>query len=591
MTEQQELTTSGIARWRFALVMAVFAALLLAVLSRLVMLHTVDQPFLFEQGEKRTVRSEVQPASRGKILDRHGRPLAISTPVITLWLNPQQINLQQLPLLAKPLGLKKKTLLKKVERAARQGRSFIYLKRQVEPELAQRVLKMGINGVYGDDDFRRYYPAAEVTAHTLGIVNIDGKGQEGLELAFDDYLKGTEGSRQVVKDLYGNVIKQLKVDEVPQPGSDLNLTIDLRLQYLAYRELKAAVSSHKAKSGSAVLLDARNGEVLALVNQPSYNPNNRAKLKAEFMRNRALADLIEPGSTMKPFTVAAALDSGRYSPSTKVNTAPGFMRVKHKTIRDHRDYGELDVTGIITKSSNVGVTKLAHNLGADKIWRFFHDAGMGTASALGFPGEAVGSLPYPEQMDDLRLATMSYGYGLSVTPLQLAQAYTSLSQQGCRQAVRLLMQKNIENSPECQRVMKARTAKQVLSMLETVTSEKGTGRRARVEGYRVGGKTGTAHKVGSEGYEDSEYTAIFAGVAPISNPELVLVVVVDEPQGQEYYGGEVAAPVFSRIMEQSLRLRQVAPDNSNIKKLLVEKNMKKAAVSGKKLPLHERGAA
>ncbi|KZZ43145.1 MAG: penicillin-binding protein 2 [Saccharospirillaceae bacterium] len=569
MTEQQESTTRGIARWRFALVMAVFAALLLAILARLVMLHTVDQPFLFEQGEKRTVRSEVQPASRGKILDRHGRPLAISTPVITLWLNPQQVNLQQLPLLAKPLGLKKKSLLEKVERAATQGRSFIYLKRQVEPELAQRVLKMGINGVYGDDDFRRYYPAAEVTAHTLGIVNIDGKGQEGLELAFDDYLKGTEGSRQVVKDLYGNVIKQLNVDEVSQPGSDLNLTIDLRLQYLAYRELKAAVSSHKAKSGSAVLLDARNGEVLALVNQPSYNPNNRAKLKAEFMRNRALADLIEPGSTMKPFTVAAALDSGRYSPTTKVNTAPGFMRVKHKTIRDHRNYGELDVTGIITKSSNVGVTKLAHNLGADHIWRFFHDTGMGTATALGFPGEAVGRLPYPEQMDDLRLATMSYGYGLSVTPLQLAQAYTSLSQQGCRQAVRLLMQKNIENSPECQRVMKARTAKQVLNMLETVTSAKGTGRRARVEGYRVGGKTGTAHKVGSEGYEDSEYTAIFAGVAPISNPELVLVVVVDEPQGQEYYGGEVAAPVFSRIMEQSLRLRQVAPDNSNIKKIII----------------------
>ena len=583
MTAQPITTESGIARWRFALVMAVFAALLLAVLVRLVMLHTVEQPFLFEQGEKRTVRSEVQPASRGKILDRHGRPLAISTPVVSLWINPQQVNLQQMPSIAKPLSLNAKTLMKKVERAAGQGRSFLYLKRQVEPELAQRVLNLGVSGVYGDDDFRRYYPAAEVTAHTLGIVNIDGKGQEGLELAFNDYLTGNDGSRQVVKDLYGNVIKQLQVDQVAQPGKDLHLTLDLRLQYLAYRELKAAVSSHNAKAGSAVLLDARNGEVLALVNQPSYNPNNRALLKAENMRNRALADLIEPGSTMKPFTVAAALDSGRYTPSTRLNTAPGFIRVKNKTVRDHRNYGELDITGVITKSSNVGVVKLAHSLGAENIWRFFHDAGMGTASVLGFPGEAVGSLPYPEQMDELRLATMSYGYGLSLTPLQLAQAYTSFSQQGCRQAVRLLMLEAAEHSPECQRVMKQKTAAQVLAMLETVTSAKGTGRRARVDGYRIGGKTGTAHKVGREGYEDSQYTAIFAGLAPISNPELVLVVVVDEPQGREYYGGEVAAPVFSRIMEQSLRLRQVAPDDQSHEKMIV----------GQKLaaPLERRGGS
>lgn len=571
MTTEPQPTTSGIARWRFALVMAVFAALLLAVLVRLVMLHTVDQPFLFEQGEKRTVRSELQPASRGKIVDRHGRPLAVSTPVVTLWINPQQINLQQVPQLAKSLGLNKKNLLKKVERAAGKGRSFIYLKRQVEPELAQRVLNLGVSGVYGDHDFRRYYPASEVTAHTLGIVNIDGQGQEGLELAFNEYLSGQNGSRRVVKDLYGNVIKQLEANDVPQPGKDLHLTLDLRLQYLAYRELKAAVTSHNAKSGSAVLLDARNGEVLALVNQPSYNPNNRSQLKANHMRNRALADLIEPGSTMKPFTVAAALDSGRYAPSTVLNTTPGYMRVKHKTIRDHRNYGELDITGVITKSSNVGVTKLAHNLGAEKIWHFFHDAGMGTASVLGFPGEAVGTLPYPEQMDDLRLATMSYGYGLSLTPLQLAQAYTSFSQQGCRQAVRLLMLEAAENTPGCQRVMKAKTARQVLDMMETVISVKGTGRRAMVKGYRVAGKTGTAHKVGRDGYEDSAYTAIFAGVAPVSDPELVLVVVVDEPQGREYYGGEVAAPVFSRIMEQALRLRQVAPDDQKTKTIVVNK--------------------
>ena len=552
----------GIARWRFTLVMAVFACLIAAVLVRLVVLHTIEQPFLFEQGEKRTVREEVQPAMRGMITDRYDKPLAVSTPVMNLWVNPQQVNLQQIPLVARDLGLSSVRLAKKIERAASQGRSFVYLKRQVEPEVANVLLGRRIAGVYGEDDFRRFYPAAEVTAHTVGIVNIDGCGQEGLELAYDQFLQGHEGSRQVVKDLYGNVVKQLKVNSVAKPGHDMALTLDLRLQYLAYRELKAAVSQHHAKSGAAVLLDAHSGEVLALVGQPSYNPNNRAGLKAEYMRNRAIADLIEPGSTMKPFTVAAALESGRYFPDTEVDTAPGYVRVKNKTIRDHRNYGVLDVTGIITKSSNVGVTFLSAQMGAETIWEFLTRAGIGQATALGFPGEAVGSLPYPEQMDALRLATVSYGYGLSVSPLQLAHAYTAFTQGGCIKPMRLLL--NQEASADCERVMSAKVARQVLNMLETVTSDIGTGRRARVDGYRVGGKTGTAHKVGQQGYEDDEYTAVFAGVAPISDPDLVLVVVIDSPQGKEYYGGEVAAPVFSRIMEQSLRLRQVAPDDGKM---------------------------
>lgn len=560
---QHELT--GIARWRFTLVLVVFGCLLLAVLVRLVVLHTVEQPFLFEQGEKRTVREEVQPAMRGMITDRLGKPLAVSTPVVNIWLNPQQVNLQQLPLVARDLGLPVRELVKKTERAADQGRSFAYLKRQVEPELAQKVLSRRIAGVYGDDDFRRFYPAAEVTAHTVGIVNIDGKGQEGLELAYDRYLQGTEGSRQVVKDLYGNVVKQLSVNSVATAGQTLTLTLDLRLQYLAYRELKGAVAQHHAKSGAAVLLDAHTGDVLALVGQPSYNPNNRAGLKAGYMRNRAIADLIEPGSTMKPFTVAAALESGRYNPHSEVDTSPGYVRVKNKTIRDHRNYGVLDVTGIITKSSNVGVTFLSREMGADVIWDFMTKAGIGQASALGFPGEAVGSLPYPEQMDALRLATVSYGYGLSVSPLQLAHAYTAFTQGGCIRPVRLIVEDQPDN--RCQRVMSAKVARQVLDMLETVTSKGGTGTRARVAGYRVGGKTGTAHVVGQQGYEDSEYTAVFAGVAPISNPDLVLVVVINEPQGKEYYGGEVSAPVFSRIMGQALRLRQVAPDDGSVPQL------------------------
>ena len=305
------------------------------------------------------------------------------------------------------------------------------------------------------------------------------------------------------------------------------------------------------------MLDAKTGEVLALVSQPSYNPNNRADLKPGNMRNRAVADLVEPGSTMKPFTVAAAIESGRYSPGTIVDTSPGWIRVKRKAIRDHRNYGELDLTGIITKSSNVGVSKLAQDLGADSMWQFFDHAGLGRPGTLGFPGEAVGSMPYPEQMDDLRLSTVSYGYGLSVSPLQLAESYTSFTD-GCREHVSLLMSQVGQQS--CERVMSEKTARQILDMLGTVVGPKGTGKRAAVEGYLVGGKTGTAHKVGRGGYEDSEYTAVFAGIAPISDPELVLVVIVDEPQGKEYYGGEVAAPVFSRVMEQALRLRQVIPD-------------------------------
>lgn len=562
---KQEPQPQGITRWRFALVLGVFAVLLLAVLVRLVMLHTVEQPFLFEQGEKRTVRTEVQPAMRGMITDRFGKPLAVSTPVVNLWLNPQQVNVQQLPVIAADLGMNVRELVRRTERAAASGRSFLYLRRQVEPALAQQVLDRRVAGVYGEDDFRRFYPAAEVTAHTLGIVNIDGRGQEGLELAYDAYLQGKPGSRQVVKDLYGNVIKQLQVREVAQPGGDLQLTIDLRLQYLAYRELKAAVNQHKASSGSAVLLDARSGDVLALVSQPSYNPNNRAALRPEHMRNRAVADLIEPGSTIKPFTVAAALMSGRYSPGTEVNTAPGFMRIRNKTIRDHRNYGVLDITGVITKSSNIGVVKLAHQMGAESLWQFFTQAGIGQASVLGFPGEAISQMPYPEQMDNLRLATVSYGYGLAMSPLQLAYAYTNFTQGACHKPLRLVMEQGV--AMPCQPVMSEKVARQMLNMLETVISKAGTGSRAAVPGYRAGGKTGTAHKVGGQGYKDDVYTAVFSGIAPVSDPDLVLVVVIDEPKGREYYGGEVAAPVFSRIMEQALRLRQVAPDDGSVKNL------------------------
>lgn len=557
ITEQSE---HRVARWRFALVLVAFALLILAVVVQLVRLHTLDQPFLFEQGEKRTVRHEVQPGVRGLITDRHGRPLAVSTPVVNLWVNPRQVNVDELLPIAQDLSLNWSSLRSSVLRNQQQRRAFMYLQRQVEPSIAKQVLARGVTGVYGDEDFRRFYPAGEITAQTIGVVNIDGVGQEGVELAYNQHLTGQQGSRRVVKDLYGNVVRQLDVTQIAQAGGDLILTLDLRLQYLVYRELKAAVQQHKAKAGSAVLLDARNGDILALVSQPSYNPNNRAQLQPQAMRNRAIADLIEPGSTIKPFTVAAALDEGIVQASSTVDTRPGHIRVRNKTIRDIGNYGVLDMTGVVQKSSNVGVIKLAHQLGADGMWAFLAKAGVGETNVLGFPGEAIGRLPYPAQMDDLRLATVSYGYGLSMTPLQLAQAYTSFSQKGCRMPVRLVLQ-DYPNA-RCTPVMSADTAQQLLAMLETVLSNQGTGRRARVEGYRAGGKTGTSHKVGAQGYDKSAYVAMFAGLAPIDDPELILVVIVDEPQGQEYYGGEVAAPIFSRIMQQALRMRQIMPEGN-----------------------------
>ncbi|WP_369855014.1 peptidoglycan D,D-transpeptidase FtsI family protein [Candidatus Thalassolituus haligoni] len=564
---QHDHSAQGITRWRFVLVLMVMVALLLLILVRLISLHTVDQPFLFEEGEKRIVRAQVQPARRGMITDRFGKPLAVSTAVTDISLNPQVFDLDQVASLAKVLGISANRLTQQITAARQRGRGFFYVDRQVQPAQADQVVALGLEGLQFESRFRRYYPAAEVTAHVVGIVDIDGNGQEGLELAYNDYLTGTGGRRTVIRDRYGRVVKQLAVESVAQPGHDLRLTIDLRLQYLAYRELMAAVRQHHAASGSAVLLDAHNGEVLAMVNQPSYNPNNRAGLKPAYMRNRALADVLEPGSTMKPFTVAAALDSGRYTPSTLVDTSPGYLRVKNKTIRDHRDYGVLDVTGVITKSSNVGVTLISADLGAETVFKIMSAAGLGQATGLGFPGESVGILPYPEQMDDLRLATVSYGYGMAVSPLQLAQSYTSFTQHGCRLNATLLL--DSESRPDCQRVMSDKVARQVLDILETVTSDLGTGRRARVAGYRVGGKTGTAHKVGENGYEDATYNAVFAGIAPLTDPDLVLVVAIDEPQGREYYGGEVAAPVFSRIMEQALRLRQIAPDDSTAASLIV----------------------
>ncbi len=552
---------SGFESWRFRLLLAVLGLFLIAIVLRIGQLHILQQPFLFKEGEKRMVRVQDIPAMRGMISDRNGRPLAVSTPVYNLYMRPTMLEKVSLYPVAKILGIKVRTLNKKVAKARKRHAQFMYLKRQISPNKAAKIRALKIKGLFLEDDFRRFYPAAEVTAHLVGAVNIDDKGQEGLELAYDKYLAKQAGQSKIVQDSLGRTVKQLQLIKPAKSGQDLQLTIDLRLQYLAYRELKAAVKTHKARWGSVVLLDAKTGEILALANQPSYNPNNRRTFKPDKMRNRALTNLIEPGSAFKPFTVATALESGLYVPSSIINTSPGYIRIKRKTIRDHRDYGRLDLTGVIKKSSNVGVVKIAKKVGAEALWQTLNKLGVNMDS-LSFPGEAVGVLPYPEELDSLRLATVSYGYGVSLTPLKLAESYTSFSNRGCRIKPHLIVTKSA--GEPCQQIMREQTAQSLLAMLETVTANDGTASRVQMANYRVGGKTGTAHKLGKHGYKDASYRALFAGIAPISQPDLILVVVIDDPKGREYYGGEVAAPVFARIMQQALRLRQVAPDKGEL---------------------------
>jgi cell division protein FtsI (penicillin-binding protein 3) len=539
--------------WLFLLVAAA------GVVWRLVHLNITERSFLMRQGDARMVREVPIPAHRGMILDRRGEPLAVSAPVVSLWANPQVLgaNLDQAKQVAAALGLSEENFLERLERL--KNKEFMYLKRHVNPSEAGALLGHGWLGVHGRREFHRYYPSAEVATHLVGFNNVDDQGQEGLELGYESWLQGASGAKMVQKDRTGRTVKDLKLLTAGQPGKDLVLSIDMRMQYVAYRELKAVVQQHHAASGSAVVLDVATGEILAMVNQPAYNPNNRALMSIDSLRNRAMTDVFEPGSTMKPVTIAAALMSGQYDPDSQVDTSPGFIKVKSKTIRDHRNYGVLDITGIITKSSNVGVTKLALSLPENSIRDTFYSFGLGQSTGTGFPGESAGILPSYAKWNPINLVTMSYGYGIAVTPLQLAQAYSVFASYGLKRPISMLKQETVL---EAERVMPERVAKQVIAMLETVTQSGGTGTRAQVPSYRVAGKTGTVHRISKQGgYDDDRYAAVFAGMAPASKPRLVCVVIVDDPKGEQYYGGEVAAPVFSRIMAESLRLLNVAPDN------------------------------
>lgn len=547
---------SGLKAWRYGSVLGVFLMVVAVLAWRLVDLHIVDNEFLRKQGDVRTIRVESIDAHRGVISDRYGEPLAVSTPVQTIWANPSETNPDEARLtnLARLLNISEASLRDRLRAYA--SREFIYLRRKVQPGLAREVMALDIDGVYTRQEYRRYYPAGEVTAHIVGFTDIDERGQEGMELAYNQWLSGESGRKRVLKDNRGRVIKDLTLIRDASPGHNLQLSIDLRLQYLAYRELKAVVGAHDARGGTLVMLDVDTGEVLAMVNQGSYNPNDRSQLSAENLRNKAITDLFEPGSTMKPISMAAALESGRYSINTTIDTAPGYRRFGRFTIRDHRNYGVMNLTDIIAKSSNVGISKIATDLGGDTIRDLYSRLGLGQPTGIGFPGEAVGVLPSPPKWRPVEEATLSYGYGMSVNALQLAQAYMVIANGGVRYPLSLIKQ---DREPEGQRVLSEKVTHEVRNMLREVVS-KGTGKRAQPGFYSAGGKTGTVHLVGKQGYEDSQYKAIFAGMAPIDNPRIVTVVAVDAPQSGEYYGGEVAAPVFARVMSDALRLLNVKPE-------------------------------
>ena len=542
--------------WRHHVVLVAGLVLFALLVGRAVQLQVVQTDFLKNESVKRTVRDHSLQAYRGMIVDRHNEPLAVSTPVKSVWANPKQIIEEQVDIrsVAPLLDMTVVQLLSKIK--ANHKKEFIYLRRHMFPGQADKIAELKLSGIGLQQEFKRFYPAAEVASHVVGFTNIDENGIEGAELAYDQWLEGEPGVGRSVKDRLGRLVKDLGVVKPAEPGNELMLSIDLRLQYQAYRELKASVTQHGAKAGSLIMVDVATGEILALVNQPAFNPNNRSELRGEAVRNRVVTDMFEPGSTVKPLTVAAALVEGKVTPNSVINTHPGYMRVENKTIRDHRNYGELDITGILTKSSNIGVSKLALQMGGDKLWRFYQSLGLGKPVGLGLPGEQNGVVGVRgNRWSPIEIATLSYGYGLAVTPLQLAQAYQVLANGGVKHPL-TLVKKQIEPG---QRVMSEKTADTVVNMLQTVVGPKGTARRAKVEGYTVAGKTGTVHKVGQQGYEDESYLSLFAGVAPANDPKIVTIVVVDDPGGREYYGGEVAAPIFSRVTQASLRLMNIPP--------------------------------
>ncbi|CAM3984336.1 penicillin-binding protein 2 [Pseudomonas wadenswilerensis] len=548
--------------WRFRVVIALLALMVGAIAWRIIDLQVVDRDFLKGQGDARSLRHIPIPAHRGLITDRNGEPLAVSTPVTTLWANPKEMQAakERWPALAAALKQNPQQLAARLEQQA--SKEFIYLVRGLTPEQGQVVLDLKVPGVYGIEEFRRFYPAGDVAAHMVGFTDLDDHGREGVELAYDEWLAGVPGKRQVIKDRRGRLIKDIQVTKNAKAGKTLALSIDLRLQYLATRELRNAIAEQEAKAGSLVILDVKTGEVLAMVNQPTYNPNNRRSMFPAAMRNRAIIDVFEPGSTVKPLSMSAALQSGRWKPTDKVEVYPGTLQLGRYTIRDvSRSEGPiLDLTGILINSSNVGMSKIAFDIGGESIYRVMSQLGLGQYTGLGFPGERVGNLPNHREWRKAETATLSYGYGLSVTALQLVHAYAALANDGKMVPLSIL---KVDKAPESTQVVPKEVAETIQGMVQQVIEAPRGVFRAQVPFYHVGGKSGTARKatIGSKGYTENSYRSLFAGFGPMSDPRYAVVVVIDEPSKGGYFGGLVSAPVFSKVMSGTLRLMNIPPDN------------------------------
>ena len=565
--QKQRQRAVGLAAWRRrVLLVAVLSGFMLLVVQS-VSLQSTNKAFLQKKGGDRYIRTLELQADRGKIKDRRGEILAGSSPVASVWVNPfvVEITEKQKLALAKLLDMKVASLDQKV---SNKQKEFIYIKRRIAPDLAEQVDALDIAGVYLESEYKRFYPAGDVTSHVVGFTGVDGNGQEGLELVRNDALAGQAGQRRVIKDRAGQIVEELEVVREPSDGDELTLSIDRQIQYLVFRELSKAIEQYKAKAGSAVVLDAKTGEVLAMANFPTYNPNNPINIKGK-TRNRALTDVFEPGSTMKPVTAAAALEFGGYLTTTTVDTAPGYMKIGPATIHDTHSYAELTVAEVVKKSSNVGSAKIALSLDKKKLWNVFNQLGFGEKTDIGFPGEARGKVRDYKTWRPIEQATMSYGHGISVTLLQLARAYTVFANDGELKPVSLV---KLDKAPIGQPVFSASVANSVKDMLELVVQEGGTGTKAQVAGYRIAGKTGTAHKLGANGYERDKYVGSFVGLAPASNPRLIMAVMIDEPTSGQYYGGTVAAPVFSSVMSEVLRLLAVPQDapNTNIVKPIID---------------------
>lgn len=551
-------SSSHLARRR-GLVLICFALMGVTLVVRAAYLQIVDQEFYLDQGKARHIRTVAIPANRGDLLDRSGDPLAISTPIPSLWGVPDKLAAQPNAMreVAAILGIDADKLNRRIAEAAKRNREFIYIDRHVLPEKVDKVMALHVSDLAVQREYRRYYPSGSAASHLIGFTGIDDHGREGLEMAYDDWLSGESGLRRVVKDRTGREITGMDIIKPAVPGKDLRLSIDKQLQYFASRALKDAVTANDASSGSVVVMNTRTGEVLAMVNYPTYNPNDMSDRTGGRQRNRSITDVFEPGSTMKPFTIAAALESGKFSPEHIVYTSPGRYTIgKYEISDDGKDHGWLDLKGIVTKSSNVGISMIARQLEGEQMWSVFDAFGFGRPTGSEFPGEAAGFFNHPTVWNHTEQASVSYGYGLSVSVLQLTRAYAALANDGVMMPVSFLA---LDAAPEGRRVIESNHASDVADMLESVVSN-GTGKRARVPGYSVAGKTGTSHVSQSGGYLENSYVSVFAGFAPASNPELATVVVIQDPKAGQHFGGVVAAPVFAEVMSHGLRLGGIEPD-------------------------------